>query len=175
MKAIRKIVITGPESTGKTELAAALSIKYNALYIPEYARQYVENLDRKYTYADVEEIARQQIELESEFIKKTTKILFYDTYLIITKVWFDVVFHKHPDWLDNYIQESQIDLYLLCNTDLPWIADGIRENGGEMRERLFEIYRDELDKYNFQYRIISGNGTDRTDNAINHINNFFGL
>jgi len=113
-----------------------------------------------------------KIKLEKELSLKANQILFFDTYLIITKVWFQVVFNKIPDWLDEAIQNSNIDLFLLTNTELPWIPDKVRENGGEMREKLFEIYKSELLLYCFNFSIITGTGRKRFNNALEEIKNF---
>jgi NadR type nicotinamide-nucleotide adenylyltransferase len=165
---ISRIVITGPESTGKTELAQALAKKLNTIWIPEYARQYVENLDRPYNYDDVVQIAHHQITQETEFTLKMEKgILIFDTWLIITKVWLDLVFGKCPEWICDHIRSSKIDLFLVCDTDLPWIADPVRENGGEKREQLFQLYCNEIRIFGFKYEIVSGFGDLRTVNAMN--------
>ncbi|MFO7827040.1 MAG: ATP-binding protein [Bacteroidales bacterium] len=172
-KNIKKIVLIGPESTGKTKLAKYLAKFYHTVAVPEYARGYIENLDRPYNYNDVEHIARMQVELENKTQEKANRFLFYDTYLIITKVWFDIVYKKVPDWIEQKIKESKIDLFLLCNNDIPWEPDPVRENGGEMREKLFDIYKNELENYKFSYKIVEGEGKTRYKNAINAIENFF--
>jgi NadR type nicotinamide-nucleotide adenylyltransferase len=165
---INRVVITGPESTGKTELAKALAERLGTIWIPEYARQYVENLERPYDYDDVIQIAKHQIAQEAEFASKMGKgILIFDTWLIITKVWLDFVFGKCPEWILDHIRSSKIDLFLVCDTDLPWIYDPVRENGGDKREELFQIYCNEIRKFGFKYEIVSGIGDSRTENAIN--------
>lgn len=164
-KNIKRIVIIGPESTGKTELAQFLSRQFNTIYVPEYAREYIEKLNRHYTFIDVEHIARKQTELESKYLKRANHVLFYDTFLIITKIWFKVVYNKVPEWLEKNIMALKIDLFLLCNTEIPWIPDNVRENGGEMREKLFQMYKSELEKYTFKYEIIKGVGENRFENA----------
>jgi len=164
---INRIVITGPESTGKTELAQALAEKLHAVWIPEYARQYVENLNRPYNYDDVEQIARYQISQENDYtLKMDNGILIFDTWLIITKVWFDLVFGRCPVWVCDHIRSSKIDLFLVCNTDLPWIEDRVRENGGEKREELLQLYCDEIRSFGFEYEIVNGIGTMRAENSI---------
>lgn len=163
---IIRVVITGPECTGKSTLSAELARYYNTVFIPEYAREYVEKLTRPYTYEDVVHIADTQIRQEAEYEKKANRLLFYDTYLIITKVWFDIVYKKRPQWIDEKLSKNHIDLYLLCNTDIPWIPDSVRENGGEMREKLLEIYRKELDYYGCRYIMISGKGYERFRHAM---------
>ncbi len=161
-----RIVITGPECTGKSTLSADLALHYNTVFIPEYAREYVEKLSRPYTYEDVVHIAETQIRQEEEYEKKANGLLFYDTYLIITKVWFDVVYKKRPQWIDEKLKKNHIDLFLLCNTDIPWMPDAVRENGGEMREKLFRIYRQQLEYYGCNYVVISGKGYERFRHAM---------
>ena len=113
-----KIVITGAESTGKSTIAHNLAKHFHSIWIPELAREYIEKLNRKYTYNDIEEIAKKQIELEQK-LSSEHKYIFFDTWLIITKVWFDFVYYKHPDWLDKEIKKSDIDLFLICDIDMP--------------------------------------------------------
>ena len=161
-----KVVITGPESTGKSTLAESLARHYKTVFIPEYARTYVENLNGPYNYSDLEHIAKRQVQDVEKYSTLANNILFLDTYLIITKVWFNVVYKKEPIWLDDSIRKSDIDLFLLCSTDVPWQPDPIRENGGEMREYLFLQYKTELELYGFNYRILKGLGENRLTNAI---------
>ena len=167
---IKRIVITGPESTGKTELARALAEKLGTLWIPEYARHYVETLGREYEFDDVEKIAKHQVAQESEYLSKIKNgIMIFDTWLIITKVWFDVVYGKCPTWLPVHIGASEIDLFLVCATDLPWIADPVRENGGEKREELFQMYIREIQKFGFNFEIIHGVGEARLACALKQL------
>ncbi len=169
---IKRIVLIGAESTGKTELADYLANQMNTVFVPEYAREYIEKLHRDYTYDDVEYIAKKQIELEEQFLNKANSVLFYDTYLIITKIWFKLVYNKIPNWLETKLQNCTIDLFLLCNNDLPWVPDAVRENGGEMRDELFEMYKQELIKYGFNYTIVEGKGRVRFNNALNIVSDF---
>lgn len=170
IKRLRKIVITGPESTGKTELSEALAKKLHGRWIPEYARGYVEKLGRRYNSEDLEFIARHQIRQEYEATTMADDgILIFDTWLIITKIWFEVVYGKSPVWIEEYILNANIDIFLVCSPDLPWIADQVRENGGEMRHKLFEKYCLEIEKYGFKYEIVTGFGEDRLNNALKHL------
>jgi NadR type nicotinamide-nucleotide adenylyltransferase len=168
-----KISIIGPESTGKTTLCKQLAKHYQTIWLPEYARKYVEKLDRKYLYFDIEHIAKKQIELEKKYFEKATNYLFIDNELIIIKTWFQFVYNKYPDWLDDEILKNKSDLYLLCYYDLPWIEDKVRENGGKNREILFNSYQEVLLRYNFDFKIIKGIENERIKNSINEINIFF--
>lgn len=169
-------MVTGPESTGKTTLSKRIAEHYNAIYFPEYARSYISQLNRPYEYRDLVKIAERQIEdffYRSQL--KNNKLSVYDTGLIITKVWFDVVYRQVPDFLNEALKKLKIDLHLLCYPDIPWIPDGIRENGGERRMELFEKYRAEIESYNFDYIIIKGNEDERFLTAKQYIDSAHSL
>lgn len=166
-----RIAVTGPESTGKTTLARQLAEFYKGRYIPEFAREYIEKLPRHYTYNDIEAIAQTQIAQYQATKSSSEQLFIFDTWLIITKVWFNWVFRKTPDWLEDKIHDCPIDLYLLCLPDLPWEADSVRENGGENRLKLFDEYRKELNHYGFKFVEIGGVGEVRLQTAIDAINN----
>jgi len=164
---LKTIVVTGPESTGKTTLTEALALKLNATWIPEYARSYVEKLQRPYHYQDLENIAKHQIQQEKKYSKNANNgILLMDTWLIVTKIWFEVVYGNSPPWVDEYLASSEIDLFLVCSPDIPWVADQVRENGGEMRKVLFDRYCKEIEFYGFSYEIVEGFGDIRFQNAL---------
>jgi len=160
------VVVTGAESTGKSTLAESLSSYFNAPVIPEFAREYVEKLDRRYNYHDVEVIAQKQVDQLKSFLKKEHQVIFVDTWLIITKVWFEVVFQQVPEWLENEIRSLKIDLFLVCNIDLPWIPDLVRENGGENRRILQNMYIENIKKYNFTFHMVNGEEQSRFENAL---------
>ncbi|MBN2664257.1 MAG: ATP-binding protein [Bacteroidales bacterium] len=168
----KKIVITGAESTGKSTLTKQLAKHYNTNYLKEYSREYVENLKRKYTYDDVVIITRKQIELEEQIANNSKKIFFVDTSLIVLKVWFEVVYNKIPDWFEKKNRETFADFYLLCNNDLDWIPDKVRENNGQMRDFLHEKYKENLENYKLNYSIISGKNNERIQKSVIEIDNF---
>jgi nicotinamide riboside kinase len=171
MKTIR-VVITGPECTGKSTLSARLAEYFDTVFISEYARDYIEALTRNYTYEDVLYIAEKQLsQVKDGFGDKN--IVFFDTWLIITKVWFKVLYGHYPGWIDDELKKGYIDLWLICSTDIPWIADGVRENGGEMREKLFAMYLAEIEQIGGRYAIIHGTGDQRFLNALKAIKKFF--
>ncbi len=170
-----KVAITGPESTGKTALAENLAKHFQSVWVPEYARGYVERLGRPYTFEDVEHIAKQQIKEEKSFEKrKNYPFVFFDTELIITKVWFEYLYKKVPKFLTQRLQTGFFDLYLLCKPDIPWEPDPVREHG-ENRGFFFDWYKKEIMLLNKPYVIIKGLGDERLNNAIQQIEQHFQL
>lgn len=157
---MRRILVSGPESSGKTELVNYLAESFQGRALKEYARDYVEGLGRPYTAEDVEHIARHQLSSYEENYQGKD-LVFFDTWLIITRVWFDVVYHKVPAWIDRAIEEASFDLVLLCAPDLPWIADEVRENGGREREKLYERYKKEFKRFGMEWEEVSGEGEGR--------------
>jgi len=187
METIKKIVVIGPESTGKSTLCQKLAEHYNTLWVPEYARQYLEKNGTDYTYDDLLTIAKGQIELEEATSYKPSAInieqqsslnspsetrpLFIDTDLYVIKVWSEFVFNKCHNWVLNRIAERKYDLYLLCNIDLPWEKDALREYPDRnVRLKLYSFYQDLLVNQPTPWYIISGNYEERLKKAINFIN-----
>jgi len=168
-----KIAIIGPESTGKSELAQSLAVHYNTTWIPEYAREYIEKLNRPYTYRDICKIARNQIEEELKLENNSNgEIVFFDTELIITKVWFEYCYKRVPKFLLQRLKKNFFDLYLLCEPDIPWQPDPVREHGND-RQFFFDWYRREIELIGKPYVIINGIGKIRKENAENAIESFF--
>jgi len=164
-----KIAITGPESTGKSQLSEELARKYQTLYVPEYAREYLKKLNRKYTHDDVELIARGQMALEQEKTKQAKKLLFLDTELIVIKIWMEFKYGSCPQFIINYINNNKNDMYFLMDIDLPWQPDPQREHPG-LRKYFFHKFEDELKLIGANYRIIGGIGKTRFSNAVNYVN-----
>jgi NadR type nicotinamide-nucleotide adenylyltransferase len=164
MKILEKpkiIVITGAESTGKSVLTSYLGHFFTSPWYPEYAREYLEKSGPVYSRHDVETIAHVQYEQMEEALKLDAHFVFFDTWLIITKIWMEVVYGECPVWISQAISSAPVDIFLLCNTDIPWIPDPFRENGGEMREKLSAMYRENLIHYGLNFSIISGKGEER--------------
>jgi len=162
-----KIAILGPESTGKTVLAEQLAVYFKSQWIPEYAREYVEKLALPYEYNDICNIAKKQIQKEEEVENQSlhTEYVFFDTELIITKVWFLYRFGKVPEFLTEQLNSGFFDLYLLCYPDLPWEPDPVREHG-EDREFFFNWYKKEIEQTGKPYVIVDGIGNQRFQNAL---------
>ncbi|MCK5134822.1 MAG: ATP-binding protein [Bacteroidales bacterium] len=168
-RTLKRILITGPESTGKSELTGLLAGHYGGDSVSEYARSYIVSLGKPYGYNDVEHIARQQVKEYNES-ESARNWIFFDTWLIITKVWFECVYGRVPDWVDDRIRQARFDLVLLCAPDIPWIADSVRENGGEKRYELFDKYKFELDRFDLEWEIVTGMGDERFSRAKQLIN-----
>ena len=162
-----KIGIVGPESTGKSQLGQELAQQLHGLYVPEYAREYVGRLERPYTYEDVCLIAEQN-RRESNQQEGTGSFIFFDTELIITKVWLDEVYHRRPAWLTDPVPaDCRMDFYLLLSPDIAAEPDPLRENLDQAsRERLFERYLSEIRATGRRYGVVTGQNKERTANAI---------
>jgi nicotinamide riboside kinase len=170
---IYRIAITGPECTGKTTLSQQLAAHYDTIWIPEFAREYVENLKRPYTYEDVCVIAKKQIDDSIKEYPNAKQFIFHDTYLIITKIWFLWVYKTCPDWVYHELKKNTVDVYLLCYPDIEWKADNVRENGGETRMELFNLYKKELEFYNKKYFIVKGYEENRLNSAIQFLDSLY--
>ncbi len=168
-----KIAILGPESTGKSVLTQLLAEHYKVSWVPEYAREYIEKLRIPYTYDDVCKIALKQIEQEKYYEYKTDQsedYVFFDTDLIITKVWFEYKYGKIPVFLRERMKFGFFDFYLLCAPDLPWVFDTVREHC-ENREFFFKWYKAEIKKMVKPYFVVTGIDDERLNNAIAAIEN----
>lgn len=165
---IIKIAITGPESTGKSQLAEQLADYYKTVWIPEFARVYLSKIDRPYNYDDILEIAKGQVQSAEAILPMANKICFSDTELLVTKIWCDVKYGKCHPWIIENLKKQDFDLYLLMDIDLAWEFDPLREHPHQ-RRFLFDRYKNELDKLGFNYRVISGVGEERLKNALSFL------
>lgn len=169
---LKKIVIIGPESTGKSTLCEALAQHFNTSWCPEFAREYLLSYGTNYTYNDLLTIAKGQLALEEEMaLQANNGLLFIDTNMYVMKVWCEFVFDKCHPWILEQIVNRRYDLYLLCNTDLPWVKDELREYPDlETRNKLFHYYKDLLVNQATPWVEISGNYENRLQQAIAAIN-----
>jgi NadR type nicotinamide-nucleotide adenylyltransferase len=168
---MKKIVVIGPESTGKSTLCKQLAAHYNTTRCPEYAREYLLKHGNKYNYDDLLTIARGQVALEDKITKSATRNLqppiFVDTDMYVIKVWCEFVFGKCHRYIIDQIAKRKYDLYLLCNTDLPWVKDELREYPDlHTRQKLYHIYKEIMINQPVPWIEISGNNEERLQKAI---------
>lgn len=167
---IKKIVITGPESSGKTTLAQQLAQELSTVWVPEYARTFIEKLDRPYEEADLLEISHGQLLLEEEKMKQANRYLICDTDLLTIKIWSEIKYDRCAPSILREIERRNYDLYFLMYPDIPWVFDPQRENP-DSRETLFSIYRSNLEQYHKKYYEIKGSGEERLSTALNLLSN----
>lgn len=170
---IIKVVLFGPESTGKTTLSKQLARYYNTVWAPEFAREYLQkkwNNERKTCEADdIIPIAIGQMEIENRLSKKADKILICDTDLLETKVYSEEYYGGFVDpILDKAAKENTYDLYLLTFIDTPWEEDDLRDRP-ELRREMFDAFENTLKKYNRPYLLLEGNKETRLKTAVNAI------
>ncbi len=170
---IIKVVLFGPESTGKTTLSNQLARHYNTVWAPEFARDYLQdkwNNERKTCEnSDLIPIAIGQMKLENELAKKADKVLICDTDLLETKVYSEEYYGGFVDpLLDEAAKENTYDLYLLTYIDTPWEADDLRDRP-EQRKEMFDAFERALIKHNRPYILLKGNKQKRLKAAIKAI------
>lgn len=171
MEAIN-IIITGPESSGKTTLAESLSQSLQLPLIPEYAREYLLALDRKYTLDDVLHIGKQQMQTFSQ--KENTKAIIYDTDILTTIIWLQDKFNYIDSAFNDFWNKESNCIYLLCKPEFIWEDDPLREDEGR-RDVLFEIYKSHLITADKKFFEISGNQMQRIQYATEIIRNCISL
>lgn len=169
---LKKIAVIGPESTGKSQLAEELAAVYDTVFSPEFARNYIAGLGRQYQENDLLYIAKKQVENLPYFQAKAKDYLFVDTELIVIKIWSEFKYKTVHPWIIDEIKKQDFDLYILTDIDLQWEFDPLREHPHQ-RERLLELYEKELEKRKLPFFKISGQGKERTLNAIKAIDDFF--
>jgi nicotinamide riboside kinase len=191
---VKKAVIIGPESTGKSTLSELLAQHFQTRWCPEFAREYLLTNGKQYHFDDLLTIAHGQLALEDEYSKRVNRewslsadgtwvnaqtmttlphepILFVDTDMYVMKVWCEYVFGKCHQFILDEIVNRKYDLYLLCNTDLPWVQDELREYPDEIyRRELFHMYKDLLINQQTPWVEISGSNAERTLAAIAAVN-----
>ena len=196
----RKIVVLGPESTGKSTLCEMLAAHYQTVWVKEYAREYLLKNGTAYSFDNLLDIAKGQIALEEDALQSFSNNptfldinapnspftihhslftihdspltiphspLFLDTNMYVMKVWCEFVFDKCHHWILNQIVERKYDLYLLCNIDLPWVKDELREYPDLItREKLYYHYKDIMINQPVPWIDISGSYDERLQKAI---------
>jgi len=167
---ILKVVVFGPESTGKTTLARALASHYRTEWVPEYAREYLqEKWDRTREICrpeDLPPIGAGQIAMENTLTHSANRLLICDTDLLVTKVYSEAYYDGYCDpEIEKYALRNTYDLYLLTGIDVPWVPDDLRDKPQE-REEMFARFRSALELYNCSFVILRGSPEKRLEEAI---------
>lgn len=168
---ILKIAVVGPESTGKSTLAARLAQHYQTVWVPEYARGYCEKLTRPCTWDDEINMFYGQLELEAGLLPLANKIIICDTTFITVKIWSDHIFGRSPQQMLDELPKHPYDLYLLMDIDLPWQDDPMRDFP-HLREYFMKVWHKELKSLKAGYKLISGTNDQRFLNAVAVIDQF---
>lgn len=167
---VKKIVVIGPESTGKSTLSEALAAALGTVWVPEYARAYLENLARSYTEEDLLTIANGQLECEDRLLEQANKYLICDTDLYVIKVWSEAKYGRCNSRILEQIAERKYDLYLLTGIDMPWTDDPLREHPApEDRKYFYDIYRDIVSNSGSAWLAVDGNEEERLRTALDAI------
>ena len=169
-----KVVVYGPESTGKTTLSKQLAASYNTDWVPEYAREYLQkkwdSVQKICESEDLLPIAKGQMALENSMARNVDKILICDTDLLETMVYSEVYYNGFVDpIIKKYAVENSYDLYFLTYIDVPWEADDLRDKPNE-RSQMFNAFKEALEKANKPFVVLKGNKEQRLALAKKHIN-----
>ena len=182
MVSIKKVVIIGPESTGKSSLCAQLAAHYKTTWVEEYAREFLLTNGKAYTYEDLLFIAQKQVALEETELQNFGSVfratesrallapVFIDTDMYVMKTWCEFVFKKCHPWILNQVAERKYDMYLLCDVDVPWVKDVLREYPDlETRTKLYHHYKDAMVNQRVPWVEISGSYEQRLSSAVNAV------
>jgi NadR type nicotinamide-nucleotide adenylyltransferase len=173
---IKRVVIIGPESTGKSTLTRQLAEQFHTSFAGEFAREYLENLGRPYTQEDLMTIAAGQIALEEQAVAAAkNNIIFLDTDLHVVKVWSESKYGSCDEEILKQIATRQYDLYILTHIDMPWQEDPLREHPEpEMREHFFNVYNDIVQHSGVPFVVVQGSEQERLKAAIAAVNGLSG-
>lgn len=170
----KRILILGPESTGKSTLAKDLSESFEEPWVPEYVREYMLNLDREYVFEDLSTIAKGQLVSEDEQYKYAKKFLFCDTDLRVIHIWSEFKFGKTAPWILAEIDRRAYDFIFLCGIDIKWEPDPLREHPEpNSRQELFDRYLDLVKNSEIPFQVLHGSRAERLGEAIHILNKKF--
>ena len=158
-----KVIVTGPESSGKTTLCQSLAEHYRVPWLPEYARTYLEQLDRAYQEEDLLRIAEEQVAQEDQLAQQKPPLLVCDTSLLVIKIWGNYRYGRCHPWIEQQLAQRPVDYYLLCRPDIPWQPDPQRENPDD-RDELFVLYQNAFRAK--PHTIIAGDKSARLKTAV---------
>ena len=161
---MKKVVLTGSESTGKTVLARALGAHFHAPVSEEFVRRFARE-HGAITLADHGPIAHGQMAAEDDAIARASDLVILDTDLMSTVVYCEHYFGRSPAWIDEEARRRAGQLYLLLKPDVPWVPDGVRDRG-DRRDEMHALFREKLDALGVRYVEIGGNAPERLQRAV---------
>ena len=167
---MKKIIITGPESSGKTTLFEQMTSSYKIHGVNEYAREYIGNLNREYNYLDILQIAKKQFENEQILSSNNPQFLIADTDLLTLEIWCEFKYKKCHSFILDTLRNHLPNFYILCYPDIPWEFDPQRENPKD-RIDLFNIYESKIKALGVDYHIVKGDEQTRFELSKTIINN----
>jgi NadR type nicotinamide-nucleotide adenylyltransferase len=166
---VKRVVLTGSESTGKTTLAARLAVHYGVEWVPEFVREYAVRKSAPLDFDDHGPIARGQLEVEDAYRRRAELrgdgLLIGDTDLLSTVVYCAHYFGRCPPWIEEAARARQPDLYLLLDIDIPWLPDPVRDRG-ESREEMQALFRDAVERSGVPFLLIAGTEQMRFERAV---------
>ena len=165
MSGVRRVTVTGSESTGKTSLAERLASHFHTLWAREFSRQYAVEKRTPLNASDVEPIALGQMRNEDDVLGRAKTLAILDTDLLSTVVYAKYYYGDCPAWIEQAAQARLADLYLLCDIDVPWVPDAARDRP-HAREELHAAFAGQLDEYGAPYTLVRGDWSAREAIAI---------
>jgi NadR type nicotinamide-nucleotide adenylyltransferase len=152
---LRHVVITGSECTGKSTLARQLADRHGTECVPEFVRQFAQTMGGRLQFSDHGPIARGQIGLEDEYCARARQLLIHDTDLLSTVIYCRHYFGRCPEWIEAAATDRRSELYIVCDIDVPWVADGMRDRG-DRREEMHRLFIDAADEFKVPWSLVSG-------------------
>jgi HTH-type transcriptional repressor of NAD biosynthesis genes len=170
---VRRVTVTGSESTGKTWLAQRLARHFQTAWVPEFAREYLVQKAAPLDASDVEPIARGQMNSEDAVLRRAYTLAILDTDLVSTVVYAEHYYGTCPAWVEHSARKRLADLYLLCDIDVPWVADPARDRPG-VRHEIHAAFAEHLERYGARYVLVRGGWEQREASAVGAVGALLG-